>query len=98
MDAYDPGTVFSSIDHQGRYAYGNQPRIALWNLTRLAECLLPLLDGDEDCGQDALAAFAPRFQAAYFAGLRRKIGLLTEREGDDELPQIVAESDGNGWC
>jgi protein adenylyltransferase len=89
MDAYDPGAVFSSIDHQGRYAYANQPRIALWNLTRLAECLLPLLDDDETAATDALAAFAPRFQAAYFAGLRRKIGLLTEREGDDELAQSL---------
>ena len=89
MDAYDPGAVFSSIDHQGRYAYANQPRIALWNLTRLAECLLPLLDGDETAATDALAAFAPRFQAAYSAGLRRKIGLLTEREGDDELTQSL---------
>jgi serine/tyrosine/threonine adenylyltransferase len=89
MDAYDPGAVFSSIDHQGRYAYANQPRIALWNLTRLAECLLPLLDGDETAATDALAAFALRFQAAYFAGLRRKIGLLTEREGDDELTQSL---------
>jgi uncharacterized protein YdiU (UPF0061 family) len=89
MDAYDPGAVFSSIDHQGRYAYANQPRIALWNLTRLAECLLPLLDGDETAATDALATFAPRFQAAYFAGLRRKIGLLAEREGDDELTQSL---------
>jgi serine/tyrosine/threonine adenylyltransferase len=89
MDAYDPGTVFSSIDHQGRYAYANQPRIALWNLTRLAECLLPLLDGDETAATDTLATFAPRFQAAYFAGLRRKIGLLTEREGDDDLTQSL---------
>ena len=46
MDAYDPATVFSSIDEQGRYAYANQPRIALWNLTRLAECLLPLFSDD----------------------------------------------------
>jgi serine/tyrosine/threonine adenylyltransferase len=89
MDAYDPGAVFSSIDHQGRYAYANQPRIALWNLTRLAECLLPLLDGDETAATDALATFAPGFQAAYFAGLRRKIGLLAEREGDDELTQSL---------
>ena len=87
MDAYDPGTVFSSIDHQGRYAYGNQPRIALWNLTRLAECLLPLLGDSEDVAKEALSAFAPRFQAAYFGGLRRKIGLLTEQEGDDNLTQ-----------
>ncbi|HEX3576267.1 MAG TPA: YdiU family protein [Rhodopila sp.] len=85
MDAYDPGTVFSSIDRQGRYAYGNQPRIALWNLTRLAECLLPLLDDNEEVATAALAGFAPRFEAAYLGGLRRKIGLLTEREGDDAL-------------
>jgi uncharacterized protein YdiU (UPF0061 family) len=87
MDAYDPGAVFSSIDQQGRYAYGNQPRIALWNLTRLAECLLPLLDGNEAAATDALSAFAPRFQATYFDGLRRKIGLSTVREGDDNLTQ-----------
>jgi uncharacterized protein YdiU (UPF0061 family) len=87
MDAYDPGTVFSSIDHQGRYAYGNQPRIALWNLTRLAECLLPLLETNEEAAKDALARFAPRFQERYFGGLRRKIGLLTLQEGDDNLAQ-----------
>jgi uncharacterized protein YdiU (UPF0061 family) len=87
MDSYDPATVFSSIDHQGRYAYGNQPRIALWNLTRLAECLLPLLGDNEDVAKQALAGFAPRFQAAYSGGLRRKIGLRTEQEGDDNLAQ-----------
>jgi uncharacterized protein YdiU (UPF0061 family) len=85
MDAYDPAAVFSSIDHHGRYAYGNQPRIVLWNLTRLAECLLPLLGGNEDTAKQALETFGPRFEAAYFGGLRRKIGLLTEREGDDNL-------------
>jgi serine/tyrosine/threonine adenylyltransferase len=91
MDAYDPATVFSSIDRAGRYAYGNQPRIAQWNLARLAETLLPLLDADEDsameAAKDALAAFGSRFHAAYLAGLRRKIGLVTEREGDDALVQ-----------
>jgi uncharacterized protein YdiU (UPF0061 family) len=81
MDEYDPGTVFSSIDHQGRYAYGNQPRIALWNLTRLAECLLPLLDNNETTATEALATFAPRFEAAYHGGLRR--------DGDDELAQSL---------
>ncbi len=89
MDAYDPGTVFSSIDQAGRYAYGNQPRIAHWNLARLAETLLPLLADDEDAAvaaaHEALAAFAPRFEAAYFDGLRRKVGLATEREGDAAL-------------
>ncbi|HEY0183765.1 MAG TPA: YdiU family protein, partial [Rhodopila sp.] len=87
LDAYDPATVFSSIDHHGRYAYGNQPRIALWNLTRLAECLLPLLGPGEEAAKEALAAFAPRFQAAWFGGLRRKLGLLTAQEGDDNLAQ-----------
>ena len=85
MDAYDPGTVFSSIDQHGRYAYGNQPRIALWNLTRLAECLLPLLGENEDAAKDALAGFAPAFEAAYFGGLRRKIGLPDEQAGDNDL-------------
>jgi len=87
MDAYDPGAVFSSIDQQGRYAYGNQPRIALWNVTRLAECVLPLLDDSEDIAKEALSAFGPRFQADYLGGLRRKIGLLTVQEGDDGLAQ-----------
>ncbi len=91
MDAYDPATVFSSIDHAGRYAYGNQPRIATWNLARLAETLLPLLAEDKDAAvasaQEALAAFAPRFETAYLTGLRRKIGLATARDGDDDLTQ-----------
>jgi serine/tyrosine/threonine adenylyltransferase len=85
MDAYDPATVFSSIDHQGRYAYGNQPRIALWNLTRLAECLLPLLAGGEAVAREALEGFGPRFEAAYLGGLRRKAGLSGSAEGDDAL-------------
>jgi uncharacterized protein YdiU (UPF0061 family) len=88
LDGYDPGAVFSSIDQQGRYAYGNQPRIALWNLTRLAECLLPLLGGEESA-KESLAAFAPRFEAAYLGGLRRKIGLSTAREEDDDLTQSL---------
>src|SRR3954469_13664848 len=86
MDAYDPAMVFSSIDHMGRYAYGNQPRIGLWNLTRLAETLLPLLAEEQDRAvaqaQEALSGFSPRFEAAYYGGLRRKIGLFTDREED----------------
>jgi uncharacterized protein YdiU (UPF0061 family) len=89
MDEYDPAAVFSSIDRGGRYAYGNQPRIAQWNLARLAETLLPLLSAGEDsavaAAQDSLGAFAVRFETAYRNGLRRKIGLATEREGDDAL-------------
>ncbi len=88
LDGYDPGAVFSSIDHQGRYAYGNQPRIALWNLTRLAECLLPLVGGEE-AATESLTAFGPRFEAAYLGGLRRKIGLATAREEDDDLAQSL---------
>jgi uncharacterized protein YdiU (UPF0061 family) len=91
MDNYDPATVFSSIDHAGRYAYGNQPRIAAWNLARLAEAMLPLLSEEKEAAvavaQDALAGFGPRFEAAYLAGLRRKIGLTTLRDGDDDLTQ-----------
>jgi uncharacterized protein YdiU (UPF0061 family) len=92
LDAYDPAAVFSSIDTFGRYAWGNQPRVAQWNLARLAEALLPLLDeaaGGRDAAleqaQAALAAFAPRFEAAWRGGLLRKIGLAAEREGDDDL-------------
>ncbi|MXP65242.1 YdiU family protein [Roseomonas sp. M0104] len=91
MDAYDPATVFSSIDYMGRYAYGNQPRVAQWNLARLAEALLPLLDEDGEAtvamAQETLAGFGPRFEAAYLGGLRRKLGLATEREGDAALVQ-----------
>jgi uncharacterized protein YdiU (UPF0061 family) len=91
MDQYDPATVFSSIDEQGRYAYANQPRIALWNLTRLAECLLPLLAAEQDKAiaeaQSALGEFAERFDSAYQSGLREKLGLFTAREGDPALAQ-----------
>jgi uncharacterized protein YdiU (UPF0061 family) len=84
--------VYSSIDHQGRYAYGNQPSAMLWNLARLAEALLPVLEQEEGgaeaalaSAKEALAAFAPQFEAARAAGFRRKLGLSTEREGDAAL-------------
>ena len=100
MDAYDPATVFSSIDQHGRYAYGNQPRIVVWNLARLAETLLPLFAEDQDqaveVAQEALTAFSPAFEAAYFGGLRRKIGLATEQDGDtalvNDLLKLMAEN------
>ena len=103
MDAYNPATVFSSIDQHGRYAYGNQPRIAVWNLARLAETLLPLLSEDQDkaveIAQEALAAFSPAFEAAYFGGLRRKIGLTSEQEGDitlvNDLLKAMAENEAD---
>ena len=89
LDAYDPATVFSSIDAGGRYAYGNQPSIALWNLTRLAEAMLPLLGADTDAAveaaQNALAGFAPRYRAAYDAGIARKLGLASVEEADVAL-------------
>ncbi|HEX6497232.1 MAG TPA: YdiU family protein [Acidobacteriaceae bacterium] len=98
MEAYNPDTVFSSIDHNGRYAYGNQGGIALWNLMRLAECLLPLLQqeyGTEqaalDRAREALATFEPQFEQAYHAGLRQKLGLTTERDGDADLGKELLE-------
>ncbi len=91
MDAYDPATVFSAIDQGGRYAYGSQPRIAHWNLVRFAETLLPLLaETEEPAVEEAkavLAGFAPQFDAAYCAGLQRKLGLLTGQAGDGALGQ-----------
>jgi uncharacterized protein YdiU (UPF0061 family) len=96
MDHYDPGAVFSAIDRNGRYAYANQPAIAQWNLTRLAECLLPLLAEETEPAvgeaQEALANFASTFQKAYQAGLRRKIGLRTEDEGDALLARDLLEA------
>jgi uncharacterized protein YdiU (UPF0061 family) len=96
MDEYNPAQVFSSIDEMGRYAYANQPRIALWNLTRLAECLLPLFTDDKDNAieqaQMILGEFAEKFTAAYQSGLRRKIGLFTERDGDEALVQDLLDA------
>ncbi len=96
MDTYDPATVFSSIDQHGRYAYGNQPRIAVWNLARLAETLLPLLHDNEDAAvesaKESLAGFNTVFETAYFGGLARKIGLTSEREGDTVLINDLLKS------
>ena len=89
LDQYDPEAVFSAIDSGGRYAYANQPGIGGWNLTRLAECLLPLLSEDDDRAvaqaQEALSAYGPSFERAYDVGLRRKLGLFTERAEDAAL-------------
>ena len=89
MENYDPATVFSSIDQGGRYAYANQPGIAVWNLARLAEALLPILHADIDeavkLGEAAIRTFQGHYEAAFHAGLRRKIGLSTSQEGDIAL-------------
>ncbi|MDQ3406174.1 MAG: YdiU family protein [Actinomycetota bacterium] len=79
MDAFDPATVYSSIDHDGRYAYGNQPVIAEWNLGRLAEALLPLFSDDEEqaiaLAVEALGAFRGQYNSVWSAGMRAKLGL-----------------------
>ena len=100
MDDFHPGRVYSSIDHQGRYAYGNQARIAQWNLARLTEAMLPLLDADREkavsAGQAAIDAFGEQFERAYADVFRAKLGLLTPRADDaeliDELLQTMAET------
>lgn len=96
MDAYNPSTVFSSIDTQGRYAYANQPRIAPWNLARLGEALLPLLADDSEAAlavaNEALGTFHPRYTAALLAGLRRKLGLFTAEEGDAALAEDLLKT------
>ena len=91
MDAYNPETVFSSIDQQGRYAYAHQPSIAHWNLARFGETLLPLLADDSDkalaIANETLGTFRDRYVAALTGGLRQKLGLSTEEEGDAALAQ-----------
>lgn len=96
LDTYDPTTVFSSIDRHGRYAYGNQPQIGLWDLTRLAETLLPLLadDADEAIGiaEEILAEFQLHFGKVHGAGMLRKFGIAQMREGDGDFGNAVLEA------
>lgn len=96
MDAFHPDTVFSSVDLGGRYAYNQQPRIGHWNLAQLAECLLPLLDEDEDAAvaaaNEALEGYPAAFEAAYHAMLRAKLGLERAEDGDIDLAhQLLGE-------
>lgn len=100
MDAFDPATVYSSIDETGRYAYANQPLIAEWNLARLAEAMLPLFDDDEERAveraQESLGAFRQQYSAAWFAGMKAKLGLDTVADDDaspltDELLGLLRE-------
>ena len=89
MEAYDPATVFSSIDQFGRYAYGRQAAIAQWNLARLAEALLPLIDEDEERAvkeaSEAISGFAHHYHKAYDDVMRMKLGLLKKEEDDTDL-------------
>lgn len=91
IDAYHPDTVFSSIDAHGRYAFGQQPSIALWNLTRLAECLLPLIDRDAKkavaLAEGRLNGFGELFNHYWLEGMRRKLGLTRAQDGDMTLIQ-----------
>ena len=102
MEAYDPATVFSSIDYAGRYAYGNQPAVAGWNLARFAETLLPLFSDDQkravELAMDSLGGFRPKCEAAWSAGMRAKLGLRGDIEDAtvaplvDELLALLAQN------
>ncbi|WP_205173521.1 protein adenylyltransferase SelO [Bacillus pakistanensis] len=89
MDTYDPETVFSSIDRRGRYAYGNQPPIAGWNLARFAESLLPLLHENQDeaveIAQKAISDFPELYHSHWLAGMRAKLGIFNEENKDKSL-------------
>jgi len=89
MDAYDPATVFSSIDIHGRYAYGNQPHIAGWNLARFAETLLPLLHVNQEqavkIAQDAISDYLRLYHDNWLAGMRAKLGIFNEETEDESL-------------
>ena len=99
MDAYDPATVFSSIDRNGRYAYGNQPHIAQWNLARLAEAMLPLFHDDEkqaiEIANEAIGSFEARFKRHWLAGMRAKLGLFTAESDDTALIQSLLDWTGD---
>lgn len=96
MDVYHPETVFSSIDAKGRYAYGNQPRIGLWNLARFAESLVPLLDNDEEkavqLAQGEISHYMGIFEDHWLTGMREKLGLFNEEEEDQELVDELLDS------
>ena len=95
MDGYHPATVFSSIDHGGRYAYANQPRVAHWNLAQLAQALLPILGPEEDAAlaeaQAAVDAFPERYNAEWLGVMRAKLGLAEARDGDRALIEALLE-------
>jgi len=89
MDHYDPKTVFSSIDHHGRYAFGNQPIIAQWNLARLADAILPLLDEDQnkaiEVGEEIIESFNKKYEKKFHEMMKKKLGLITDEPEDAVL-------------
>ncbi len=91
MDTFHPATVYSSIDHAGRYAYANQPHAAHWNLVQFAQCLLPIIAEDETSAiaqaQDAIDAYPELYQTAWLKGVRAKLGLVQEHEADRQLAE-----------
>jgi uncharacterized protein YdiU (UPF0061 family) len=100
MEAYDPATVFSSIDHGGRYAYGKQPHIARWNLARLAEALLPLMVDSDDTAEiqravaqvtEVIDAFASWYDAALLSGQRDKLGIADASPLDDADDTVLVQ-------
>jgi uncharacterized protein YdiU (UPF0061 family) len=96
MDAYDPATVFSSIDHMGRYAYGNQAAAAQWNLARFAETLLTCIDPQTDraieLATGVIADFSREFDERWLAGMRRKLGLFQQEDGDLALIRALLDA------
>ncbi|MUK88034.1 YdiU family protein [Ornithinibacillus sp. L9] len=95
MDEYDPETVFSSIDRQGRYAYGNQPGIGRWNLTRFAETLVPFMHEDQDqaveLAKNVLSEYADLYQQYWLDGMRAKLGLVNEERQDESLIKVLLQ-------
>lgn len=89
MDTYDPATVFSSIDRYGRYAYGNQPKIAAWNLARFAEALLPLIHSDQDealrIANEEILGFDTIYYGLWLNGMRAKLGIFNEKTEDESI-------------
>ncbi len=96
MDTFDQTKVFSSIDHMGRYAYGNQPPIVQWNLTRFAETILPLIDKIPDravdLAKEVIEVYPERFQDYWLSGMRRKLGLFTSESEDEALVQSLLDT------
>ncbi|MEY4147924.1 MAG: hypothetical protein RL652_354, partial [Pseudomonadota bacterium] len=96
MDYYNPKTVFSSIDHHGRYAFGNQPSIAQWNLARLADAILPLLDEDQnkaiDVGEEIIRSFKEKYEKKFHKMMKKKLGLITDEADDVILIQELLDT------